>query len=180
MEHIEEVTLTDAELREADEYAARANREAAARNAQTRLPGVNKNPQSASTLGFRAQRAFTKYLGAPWSPRDARNGPNVGSLFKVRGRQRYCGNPQPELEVRPYDRDDLVFVHVVTDDSVRFTIKGWISGRDAKKFPLKDFGGIGRQAYSVPSESLNPTAGLPHDLALQQGSPHQACGLKVA
>jgi hypothetical protein len=107
-EQVIDVVLNDEELREADAYAEQVERETAARNASPTQVGIRRSQSWGNKMGYRAQRAFCKALGIRWSPKAAFDGPNVGSLYKVRGSQRRAGIVAA-LKVTARDRDDLIF-----------------------------------------------------------------------
>jgi len=166
-----EITLTPQQVEQAVQYAVRVDREARARN-QARTIETKKTDRSASSLGYKAQLAFCLMLGFQWNPKIDYKNANVGQIYKVRGRQRHAGNPSPALLVREKDRDDLVFVHVTTEDGVTFRCEGWIRGADAKREGKRSDFGYG-PSYAV-QRSLRSMESLPIDHSLDGKKPEDA------
>ena len=163
-----EVTLTTAQGIEADDHAAKVEAESRARNAKETTPGIKKSTGASHSLGYRAQMAFCVWMGIPFAPQDARGGkPNIGSIYKVRGRQRYQGNPEPDLKVYKNDCDQLIFAHITTEDSVTFRLEGWATGAEVKRQGRwRDFGAIGKPAFCGAIDSLHSMETLPVDTTL--------------
>ena len=155
-----DVVLNEDEIREADAYAEQVERETAARRAAPTQVGIRRSQSWGNKMGYRAQRAFCAALGIRWQPKAAFDGPNVGSIYKVRGSQRRAGIVAA-LKVTERDRDDLMFVKVTSEDKIAFRLEGWVIGRDAKRPEwLRDHG---YPSYTVPDSALNPMATLPID-----------------
>ena len=76
---------------------------------------------------------------------------DVGDRIHVRTRTK----DHYDLIVRDRDPDDEPFV-LVTGHAPRYTVRGWIYGRDAKREDWRQTYGGGVPAYFVPQSALRP------------------------
>ncbi len=108
--------------------------------------------------GALGEVAVAKYLGRYWDGMGALgdlHAADVGGGVQVR----WTGKPNGDLILHPSDADDKPFV-LVTGDAPRFTLHGWILGRDGKlETYWRDPAG-GRAAFFVPQNKLVPIAEL--------------------
>lgn len=105
--------------------------------------------------GAAGEIAVARRTGLYWSGRRQWAPADIGVNLQAR-----TTSPGNRLIVRARDSDDAVFVFV-TGQIPRFTIHGWIVGRDAKDPAyLADPTGDGYRAYFVPADRLHPMSTL--------------------
>jgi hypothetical protein len=85
-------------------------------------------------IGAAGEYAAAKALGIPWERTiNTFKLADLGTIIQVRTRP-YKKGWEQDLQVRPGDKDDEIFVHVVEQLSpLQFRVYGWLYGRDAKK-----------------------------------------------
>ena len=113
------------------------------------------NPDHAWHLhieGALGEMAVAKGLDVYWTGKNKLRGIDVGGRFEVRTRPK--GNY--DLILHPADSDEAIFVLVVGRMG-KYTLRGWIFGRDGKKEEYwGDKYNTGRPAYWVPQRALAP------------------------
>lgn len=85
-----------------------------------------------------------------------KTGGDLGANVQIRTRSRH----DYELIVRPDDRDDDMFV-LVTGRSPEMTIRGWLTGAEAKRAEWMRTHGNRSAAFFVPSTALRSPDSLP-------------------
>jgi len=154
------ISLSPVEQERARVIGERRVREAEARGYLDKNCGMSYEETVAGHIvGAMGELACAKALGVEWeeSVNTFKGIADVAGSVEVRTRtkERY------ELIVRPDDSDDRHYVHVFalpesTGGSREFVIRGFISGRDAKRVEwLRRHGGY-REAYFVPNSALTP------------------------
>lgn len=109
--------------------------------------------------GALGEQAFAKWLNVFWdgSPNIYRKEPDV-DIYEVRT------NAQPwgDLILRDRDKNEGIYVLVLSHDCPQFTIRGWINGDEGKSQKWWRRGDPNRpEAYFVPQEFLHPMDTLP-------------------
>lgn len=103
--------------------------------------------------GACGELAAAKALGVPWSATvdTFKRGDDVPGGWQIRTRSR----PEYELIVRPGDPDDALFL-LVLGVAPHYVVKGWITGREAKRPEWSRAHGNRPPAYFVPHDQLTP------------------------
>lgn len=106
--------------------------------------------------GACGELALAKHLGVYWdgSVNTFHRDDLPGIQVRTRSRHDY------DLIVRDADSDDDIFV-LITGRCPTYTIRGWILGRDAKKWDFRVAHGNRPPAYFVPQGSLQCLSNLP-------------------
>lgn len=115
------------------------------------LHSRKSNPWQVDIEGACAEQACAKALGLHWGAGvNTFKAPDLGGNIQVRS------TTSRSLIIRDRDPDEDIFVLIV-GQAPRYEIVGWILGKDGKN-PLwrKDANNIGRPAYFVPQDKLNP------------------------
>ena len=144
-----EVTLTDYEMAMAANAACLRNIAAKKRNYQTVFNDADWQAHVEGACGEVAvAKAFGKYWGG--SVNTWKKGGDIDSTgWEVRTRSKH----HYDLIIRDDDPDDRTYI-LVTGISPDFTIRGWITAKEAKQEQYaKDYGGHG-MAYFFPQNKL--------------------------
>lgn len=112
--------------------------------------GADMDGLTKHVMGAAGEIAVAKAMGLFWGGDVCTfKAPDIGNHIQVRTRSRHDW----DLIVRPEDDDDAVFV-LVTGSIADLHVRGWISGREAKKDRwLQQYGGR-PCAYFVPQSAL--------------------------
>lgn len=128
-------------------------------------------------VGALGEIAVAKYLGRYWE--------GMGALgdyaaLDVRGvNVRCCALDHGHLLLHPADRNECPFVFVTSpaETPARFTLRGWILGRDGKRDQYWRDPAGGRPAFFVPPTALHPVASLlPWLDAFEDAGSHRVAG----
>ena len=105
--------------------------------------------------GACGELAASKALGVQWpgSVDTFKSGDDVPGGWQIRTRSRM----DYELIVRPDDPDDALFL-LVLGVAPHYVVKGWITGREAKRKEWSRSYGDRPAAYFVPHDALTPLA----------------------
>lgn len=109
--------------------------------------------------GALGEQAFAKWLDVYWdgTPNTFRTKPDVAE-YEVRTNSESWG----DLILRDRDKDDAVYVLVLSHECPRFHMQGWVYGRDGKQPQWRRKGDTSRpEAWFVPQNALNDMADLP-------------------
>lgn len=109
--------------------------------------------------GALGEQAFAKWLGVFWdgTPNTFRTVPDVDS-FEVRTNSKSWG----DLFLRERDKDEAIYVLVLSHECPVFEIKGWIRGCDGKRPEwLRRLDPDRPEAWVVPQTALRPMEELP-------------------
>jgi hypothetical protein len=117
--------------------------------------GFSGNGWDVHIEGACGELAAAKYLDLYWDGSVDTFKANDLPLIQVRTRSRH----DYELLVRPEDDDEAIWV-LVTGQSPCFWLRGWLMGRECKRFEwVREHGGR-PPAYFVPTLGLRPISQL--------------------
>lgn len=107
--------------------------------------------------GACGEMALAKYLGVFWDGNMGNfKAADVGAL-QVRTTQRAAGS----LILHPGDKDEDVFILVLSHNLPSFLLRGWIYGHEGKVQKWWRDGTEGRPAFFVPQSALHDMSTLP-------------------
>jgi len=119
------------------------------RNRTPHYGAKNTNDWQLHIEGCMGEFALAKFLNIRWSGKGRLRAPDVGDVdVRTRSRDFY------ELILHPNDPDDRVF-WLLCGVNGRYTVKGWIRGRDGKKQEFWKDPAKGRPAFFVPHSALS-------------------------
>jgi len=119
---------------------------------QNRYGAEHEDPWRLHIEGACGEMAVARHLGRYWSGALGNlKAADIGIGVQVRTRSQ----PDYDLILHPEDPDDDAFV-LVTGCAPRFTLRGWIYGRDGKDDRWWQDPAGGRPAYFVPQSVLRP------------------------
>jgi hypothetical protein len=109
--------------------------------------------------GALGEQALAKWLNVYWdgTPNTFRKKPDVAE-YEVRTNAESWG----DLIIRDRDKDDAIYILVLSHDCPRFVIRGWMMGGDAKQDQWRRAGDRSRpEAWFVPQSELHDMDSLP-------------------
>ena len=151
------VTLSSADLTRAASVGAARHIAALARGLRDKHGALADAAWQVHIEGACGELAAAKALGVEWTGtiNTFKRGDDVPGGWQIRTRSR----PEYELIVRPDDPDDALFL-LVLGVAPHYDVKGWISGREAKRTEWSRSHGNRPAAFFVPHAALTPlTAG---------------------
>lgn len=123
--------------------------------------GLKNSTDEIHVLGAIGEMVVAKFLGVAWEPTQDFNERGKGDVtndgrYEVRCTRRRNGR----LIVRDNDHDDRPYILVTHHDDYTFAIRGWMLGRDAKKFPKIELVPGRAPQHVVLQSELNPAEGI--------------------
>lgn len=107
--------------------------------------------------GACGEMALAKYLGVFWDGNMGNfQAADVGAL-QVRTNPNAWG----DLMLHPKDKDEDIFVLILSDKMPSYTLRGWIYGHEGKLQKWWRDGAKGRPAFFVPQSELHDMSTLP-------------------
>lgn len=155
-----EVTLEKYELMMAGFVGVIRQAESMAKGSKDKV--MKADPFQVHNVGAQGEVAFAKAMNLFWPGHfNYFTGPDIGKSIQIRTATQKPDSPyQPDLPIRPRDKDDDVFVLVIASPP-QFKVAGWCYGREGPELGKKANPNGGSPAYFVPVDKLRPIDTLP-------------------